>query len=153
LSRKPNCECFICKKEIYRRPSQLGGKVFCSLECVGIGQRENERTCPVCGKGFVGRKTCCSRACSKINREGERRKREPSKSKPRIWRTKLASIRGGFCEECGNENFAILQVHHIKERANGGSDDDDNLKLLCPNCHAKTHLGFVTYDEYIRKDG
>ena len=47
----------------------------------------------------------------------------------------------GFCEECGLSkwrNYPIpLEIHHV----NGINTDNrfENLKLLCPNCHALTN--------------
>ena len=34
-----------------------------------------------------------------------------------------------------------LQVHHIIERSNGGTDKPDNLITLCKTCHEKVHGG------------
>lgn len=58
-----------------------------------------------------------------------------------LLKERLAKKRRGICERCGIANYAILQVHHKKERRNGGSDQLSNLELLCPNCHAEHHLG------------
>jgi hypothetical protein len=33
----------------------------------------------------------------------------------------------------------MLQVHHIKQRSEGGSDDEDNLIALCITCHSDVH--------------
>jgi hypothetical protein len=32
-----------------------------------------------------------------------------------------------------------LQVHHIKQRSEGGSDDEDNLIAICLTCHCDVH--------------
>ena len=32
-----------------------------------------------------------------------------------------------------------LQVHHIRERAYGGTDDEDNLIVICLSCHTDIH--------------
>ena len=40
------------------------------------------------------------------------------------------------------DNFNILHVHHKVEKCNGGSDDIENLNLLCPNCHYTHHHGY-----------
>lgn len=45
------------------------------------------------------------------------------------------------CEECGFNTkrecgSSILEVHHIDNDSNNNSRD--NLRLLCPNCHALT---------------
>lgn len=45
------------------------------------------------------------------------------------------------CEECGYDRFPeAIHVHHVIPRAEGGSDQLSNLKLLCPNCHEETHI-------------
>src|SRR5688500_11592909 len=36
------------------------------------------------------------------------------------------------CTICSEKCF---ELHHIVEQAEGGSDDPDNLIVLCPNCH------------------
>ena len=41
------------------------------------------------------------------------------------------------CAVCGNNDF--LEFHHIIPVAAGGTDDYDNLILLCACCHAKVH--------------
>lgn len=41
----------------------------------------------------------------------------------------------GACRKCGVRSD--LEVHHIKERVYGGSDDLENLITLCGNCHAE----------------
>lgn len=53
----------------------------------------------------------------------------------------------GICQLCGEnapflnkEGEPFLEVHHIKELANGGSDSLDNVIALCPNCHRKIHI-------------
>ena len=51
------------------------------------------------------------------------------------------------CEKCNNDNYSILQVHHIIERCNGGTDEESNLLLLCPNCHMTEHLGYSKWKE------
>lgn len=67
----------------------------------------------------------------------------------------LAHLRGGVCEKCKHANFAILNAHHIVEVCNGGTDDLDNLLLLCPNCHALEHLNdssSVSSEEFLVTD-
>lgn len=40
------------------------------------------------------------------------------------------------CQQCGS--LDDLDVHHIKARQDGGSDDPENLTTLCRQCHVKT---------------
>lgn len=43
------------------------------------------------------------------------------------------------CELCGNAITKSLEVHHIKPRAEGGSNKASNLMVLCAVCHDKHH--------------
>lgn len=48
---------------------------------------------------------------------------------------------GGRCAICG---FAdIVEVHHLNSRALGGTDDLNNLILLCPNHHAMIERSMI----------
>lgn len=116
--RYPNCACYVCEKRIYRYPKlQKKGRVYCSRECTYKGQRLNlSAYVPPPKKQSVA----------------------PRNVSP--LKIALANLRGGVCEKCKHANFAILNAHHIVEVCNGGTDDLDNLLLLCPNCHALEHL-------------
>ncbi|MGL5550327.1 MAG: HNH endonuclease [Culicoidibacterales bacterium] len=48
------------------------------------------------------------------------------------------------CAWCG---VNLMERHHIKEHAVGGSNEADNLILLCPNCHTDVHKGKITSEE------
>ena len=72
-----------------------------------------------------------------MNRKGNpmTRRGRNMKTKEHIWAT-----RSHVCAECGNGLvWAIAVAHHIVEIANGGDDSDDNLALLCANCHGRRH--------------
>jgi len=47
------------------------------------------------------------------------------------------------CTDCGAapspDNAVRLQVHHLVMVHNGGTNDDDNLVVLCADCHAGRH--------------
>lgn len=43
------------------------------------------------------------------------------------------------CCVCRRSRPLLLQVHHIRERANGGTDHPDNLIATCISCHAEVH--------------
>jgi len=51
-------------------------------------------------------------------------------------RHKMLEERNGACEVCGFSCEFCLQVHHIAPIAKGGTNDSENLALLCANCHA-----------------
>ncbi|MDL2216757.1 HNH endonuclease, partial [Desulfovibrio sp. OttesenSCG-928-M14] len=54
----------------------------------------------------------------------------------------------GICEGCGQpapfygaDGIPYLEVHHIRQLAEGGSDTIMNVVALCPNCHREMHYG------------
>lgn len=46
------------------------------------------------------------------------------------------------CEHC-EEQVDQPHVHHIEPRSEGGPNTDDNLIVLCPNCHSKADSGLL----------
>ncbi|WP_026665704.1 HNH endonuclease [Butyrivibrio sp. FC2001] len=50
---------------------------------------------------------------------------------------KVAQLWNDKCAICGAVDF--LEYHHIIEKAKGGSDEYDNIILLCACCHAAIH--------------
>jgi 5-methylcytosine-specific restriction endonuclease McrA len=63
------------------------------------------------------------------------------KNKSNSW-AKICSLvyeRDKKCVNCGIENpNKSFHVHHKIPRRNGGSNELDNLQLLCSGCHGKT---------------
>lgn len=58
---------------------------------------------------------------------------------PRRRRVRYRKTRAGICILCGID-FPYLVCDHIIPLFEGGSDEDDNIRFICPNCHAiKTH--------------
>ena len=54
------------------------------------------------------------------------------------------------CQCCGKKNCR-LEVHHIKFRSNGGTDDEENLITLCKECHDGVHAGTIVLDKKPKK--
>ena len=54
------------------------------------------------------------------------------------------------CQCCGKKNCR-LEVHHIKFRCNGGTDDEENLITLCEDCHKGVHAGTVVLNKKPKK--
>lgn len=50
---------------------------------------------------------------------------------------KVAEFWNHQCAVCGNKDF--LEYHHLTEKCKGGTDDYDNVILLCACCHAAVH--------------
>lgn len=54
------------------------------------------------------------------------------------------------CQCCGKKNCR-LEVHHIKFRRDGGTDDEDNLITLCKECHDGFHAGTIELNKKPKK--
>lgn len=50
---------------------------------------------------------------------------------------------GVGCSRCG-WNEGVCDIHHIVPRSKGGTDSNDNLTYICPNCHRLAHEGKIT---------
>ena len=55
------------------------------------------------------------------------------------------------CQCCGKKNCR-LEVHHIKFKSNGGTDDEENLITLCEDCHKGVHAGTVVLNKKPKKN-
>ena len=54
----------------------------------------------------------------------------------------------GVCESCNNfapftkeDETVFLEVHHLRQLSDGGSDRITNAIASCPNCHRELHYG------------
>lgn len=54
------------------------------------------------------------------------------------------------CQCCGKKNCR-LEVHHVKFKSNGGTDDEENLITLCEDCHKGVHDGTVVLNKKSKK--
>ena len=50
---------------------------------------------------------------------------------------KILEVWNDECAICGSRDF--LEFHHIIPKSKGGSDDYDNIIVLCACCHAGIH--------------
>ena len=55
------------------------------------------------------------------------------------------------CQCCGKKNCRF-EVHHIKFKRNGGTDDEENLITLCEDCHKGVHAGTVVLNKKPKKN-
>lgn len=148
--RRPNCYCKTCNKEIYRRPFQIAkGNVYCNHECYAISCTILV-ACIICGNKYKKglHKKTCSRACSNKLRIGNKYNQVGRVSKDKVktnraLKIRLIELRGAKCERCPYSKVKILHVHHKIRRADGGSNDIDNLELVCPNCHSEEHYSDI----------
>ena len=153
LSSKKNkpIYCLCCGKEILGKDKKR--KKFCSHVCAGIynnGNNKKEKFCIFCGKPITSKKYC-SKECQNKHKE---------QIQIDNWKNGIESgcdIAGGIklflrryllnkynykCQKCGFDKVntytgnSILQIHHID--GNCFNSKEENLMVLCPNCHALT---------------
>lgn len=68
---------------------------------------------------------------------------------PKEWRA--------FCWTCRRDSHhlsllrpvVVLQVHHVIPVEDGGSDDPQNLQVLCAECHAEVHRRREAFKRYL----
>lgn len=51
---------------------------------------------------------------------------------------KILERDGWKCQRCGRRDQ--LQIHHIVHRSQSGADGEQNLVVLCSECHRRVHL-------------
>lgn len=148
-----NAQCLYCGKRFHRSPSELtrGLNTYCCRECYdkarqegiahtrGPGRKRGKWVpCVQCGKEVYKppsslkkvKNHFCSRECKKQFRTtGTHVPRERM-------RKKYVS-----CQICALNEPDILVIHH--KDGNPRNNIEENLIVLCPNCHARIHRGLV----------
>lgn len=161
--------CRNCHKEFDAplREHNRGNAHYCSLKCSSNHyhrQRQKPKpnnTCANCGTMFyraISRRArsksgifFCSRACKdQAQRIGGIKEIQPPHygKEPVDYRNKAIRCLDLRCCNCGyHKHPEVLQVHHIDcDRTN---NQLDNLKILCPTCHAEEH--FLSQTGFWRK--
>ena len=134
----------------HKRKISMGVRKKISSERKGDYEPIRSIICLECGNEFKPKRhhsyKFCSLSCSAKyrisirNKEIEKTLNKNNKYGIRAIKTYLIWKNGNSCMNCGNSEWLgkqiPLELHHI----NGKSKDNniDNLKLLCPNCHAFT---------------
>ena len=66
----------------------------------------------------------------------------------------VLDLANGICESCKEpapfikpNGIKFLEVHHVKQLADGGSDTITNAVALCPNCHSELHYGVNKFNK------
>ena len=64
----------------------------------------------------------------------------------------VAQLQTSPFEESGySKKNCRLEVHHVKFKSNGGTDDEENLLTLCEDCHKGVHAGTVVLNKKPKK--
>ena len=145
--------CKVCHSEYWRPKHRLESSGSCSISCRGkLRHNRDTIVCSGCGVTFHSRKSAsvnsrsglrfCTRACKDKSQRLEGLKDiQPSHyGTADICRDFLIRKRRLRCEHCGRseweDNPIPLEIHHID--GNRTNNEDANLELNCPNCHALT---------------
>lgn len=144
--------------------NEFGSGRFCSKRCASsyAANKTNKNrpisyVCEVCGKAFEkrtsikkGRKiTCdtCKNTSVHSNKELNNLLEASSRTVSKIlYRMKIP------CSLCG-WNKASCDVHHIVPKKMGGNNSNENLIIVCPNCHREIHNDVCEYstDELLKR--
>lgn len=114
----------------------------CSKDCAKIARRENreawEKDCLHCGAPTKGKNKYCDE-CNE-NQTYRRATSTEEVKDPHTVRKILLRKREHRCESCKLDEWMKspipLEIHHVD--GNGDNNKEENLLLLCPNCHALT---------------
>jgi hypothetical protein len=160
-SRQPNAQCEVCSKQIYRRPCQMAGNVFCSHICYRIFTKPQLITCASCKKSFLPNKPTsrfCSHSCSNIARRGSSYSKDRHQNSSQ---QKIAVLRQAFefssCMVEGCDYANTLDVHRLLPGHQGGKYEIGNMFAICPNHHAEVSRGLIALeridDSHLRISG
>lgn len=109
--------------------------------CEDCKKKRDTHTCEICGNLFIeylksDRKIQCKKCRKKVKRGLRKVESILELSKKTV---SLILRRARFaCVLCG-WNKSSCDIHHIVYRHLGGTDDHDNLVVICPNCHREIH--------------
>lgn len=158
--------CPTCGGEFTRRRQEVRGAFqFCSKSCAGRVSGNTplrsprrpaaEKRCEECGRTYSvkgsqeGRRRFCTKVCEMAFRSrvmvgrgnpNYRHGQDQTSAKTTALRAYPAR-----CAVCGFD--VILDVHHIVPKSRRGTNDVDNLILLCPNHHRMVKLGLISAEQ------
>ncbi len=141
--------CIICNK-LFKTVPTSSKQYTCGMVCAGIVKKHKRKTilCKECSKPMeviiTRNRRYCSLECKmkmlvKLRIETYKDKREFGKWKNRKELKAYLLDKYKSCQICGwNKEPGILEAHH-KDR-NSKNNSEDNLLLVCPNCHSLEHF-------------
>lgn len=140
--------CHWCKRPFaILDPKHRGhSQPYCSRSCANKSLGTNRRWSSICSwcqqpfsrpNSYIlkGSLAFCSQTCRGLWTDARASRGEGQMKYIRRW---LLKTRGSQCETCGYSRLPqILVVHH--QAGNGSPNMPNNLKILCPTCHAEDH--------------
>lgn len=144
---------FDCENKRYNYSRKNNKNIFCSAICYNSYKKEInnvKQNCAKCGKEVIRHKSqlsksktgnlYCNTSCavSNNNKLFKTGSNHPNyKNAGSRYRNKALLHYDHICMDCGNDDYDVLEVHHIdQDRSNNKLD---NLCVICANCHLKRH--------------
>ena len=119
--------CEHCGAQFYAKPHLATKRRFCSKSCAWLhrfGESEKGNLADVSGQNNPNFRGTNNRVTARLN---------------------AIKYFGGACMICGWD--VIVDVHHIRPRRHNGTNDLDNLIVLCPNHHRMADKKLISADE------
>lgn len=136
--------CAVCSTPFETVPTSSKQRT-CSRACQWAYKRAHprwpeQRQCVYCGTEFLAYRSqtrYCSRVCGSRSRLDRMIRDGTIGTQSRKLKARLLAQRAS-CHRCGwSEEIAVLEAHHVDR--NRKNNREDNLILLCPNCHSIDH--------------
>ncbi len=145
-AKEVNCKCLHCGLEMYRSPSAIGNRVFCSKACHDAS-RTVARTCKQCGATFMtqqsrlsGKTNSSANFCGRPCYEQWLCDTPRTRNRGVRWHVVSKAARDAFpfCAMCGAScqmSARRLETHHITPYRLTQDNSPENLIPLCSRCH------------------
>lgn len=152
--------CKECGKELTKRQ-----RVFCCQSCAAKYNNRSRvtttkgktkiATCIRCGQEFLAsihtnKCKCICPECKMHNRPHYKTNIVTLQDLSKRTFVKILKRMNVGCSICG-WNESTCDVHHIIPKKEGGSDNFDNLIVVCPNCHRICHTTNKYTYEYLQQ--
>lgn len=157
--------CRYCQGPIESRgPKRDTTVIFCSRSCYRSDERERNQSagtapitkpCEECGESFTFYSSVrpngryCSLKCkNKAHSKRMTGRRQHTYTRVSTFRKGVRYFFYDRCSLCGWDE-APCDVAHILSRKDGGSDELDNVTMLCPNHHRMYDCGLISMDQVV----
>jgi hypothetical protein len=154
---KINVNCKNCNKEFESdtRETNRGKGICCSRKCGSEYANKNRPlinlVCQGCLKPYTSKMKNSKFCTIQCNQKSRTRINGTNETGRNTLSKRINKLKKSFTSECFSckWNKCACDIHHIVEKSNGGSDDLNNLTILCPNCHRLVHKGLLKCTESV----